>query len=210
LDTFALAFICTGNRVRSPLAQALVRRLTTGLPVKTESFGTLDLGEVPALPEALELGRSCGVDLSAHHARFVRSTSLAHLDLVLGFEEQHVREAVVHADAPRSKTFTVRHFSRLLASLSPVTDLDPVTRARIKVAQADAQRDELQASFADEMRDPLGGSWKLYHDTGVEIREHSLALVAALFGIDNPDVLLPVPAKRPQSRLRRCLRPRQR
>jgi protein-tyrosine-phosphatase len=190
--------------VRSPLAEALVRRLTIGLPVKTESFGTLDLGSVPALPEAVEVGKLCSVDLSAHRARHVRGTSLQASDLVLGFEEQHAREAVVHAGALRSKTFTMRHFSRLLEALPPAAVPDPVARARTVVAQADEYRAELRGRVTDDIPDPLGGPWELYRDTAAEIREHSLALVAALFGVTDLSVPLP-DAKSPQSLLRRLL-----
>jgi protein-tyrosine-phosphatase len=189
--------------VRSPLGEAFFRRLTNGLPVKTDSFGTLDLRAGSVLPETLELAHSCFVDVSSHRTRCVRHASLADVVLILGFENQHIREAVVHAQAPRSKVFTLRHFSRLVGRLTPPVEEDVVMRARGLVAQADELRDELRPSVADDMPDPIGGTWKVYRETATEIRAHSLALAAALFGVEEADALLPEPLWRRQPRLRR-------
>jgi protein-tyrosine-phosphatase len=62
METFSIAFVCTGNRFRSPLAEAFVRRLTLGLPVETVSFVTLELEQAPPLDEALEIALWCGID----------------------------------------------------------------------------------------------------------------------------------------------------
>ena len=138
----------------------------------------------------------------------MRGASLGASDLVLGFEEQHVREAVVHAGAPRTKTFTLRHFSRILEAVPPVTESDPVARARAVVAQADVHRTEFPPKVADDIPDPLGGPSELYGDVAAEIREHSLALTAALFDEGDPDLLPLLPPKPRQSRLGRRLRQR--
>src|SRR4029078_323333 len=96
--TFSIVFVCTGNRFRSPLADAFVRRLTLGMPASTESFGTLESDDAPALPEALELATAYGVALSSHRTRHITDLSLREVDLVLGFEEAHVLRAVVDAE----------------------------------------------------------------------------------------------------------------
>src|SRR5947199_226281 len=62
-DRFSLLFLCAGNRFRSPLAAAFVRRLTLGLPVEVASAGMLQIGDSPPLPEARTLGAVCGVDV---------------------------------------------------------------------------------------------------------------------------------------------------
>jgi protein-tyrosine-phosphatase len=171
----------------------------------TESYGTLDLENAPALPEAAEIARSCGIDLTTHRSRCVREASLVGTDLVLGFEEAHMREAVVEARAPRNRSFTARHFARLLTALPPSTELNVATRAQAVVEQADALRSELPAKPSDNMPDPLGASWKVQRAAAVEIREISIALVAALFNVNAGDLLPPVPPN-----LRRRLPLRQR
>ena len=81
MDTFSIAFVCTGNRFRSPLAEAFVRRLTLGFPVSTESYGTLQLEDAPPLPEAVDIALSCGVSLSEHRTRYLNNASLQNVDL---------------------------------------------------------------------------------------------------------------------------------
>jgi protein-tyrosine-phosphatase len=196
VDTFSLAFICTGNRFRSALAEAFVHRLTLGLPVTTHSFGTLELGDVPPLPEAIEIARSCGIDLTNHRARCVSGASLAGADLILGFDGSHVQEAVVNAAAPRDRSFTIKHFVRLLESATPALDRDPVKRARDAVAQAsEARLAEPDRGAEDALRDPLGGSWNVYRDTAVEVQDLSVQLVAVLFGVSNSTGLRPISRK---------------
>jgi len=209
LDTFSIVFVCTGNRFRSPLAEAFVRRLTLGLPVTTESFGTLELEDAPALPEALEIGLQCGLDLSSHRTRHVGHASLDQVDLVLGFDETHVRRAVVDAKAPRRRAFTLRGIARLLPAAEVFPQEDVILRARQALDQLEEMRGaEPESERRDEMPDPFGRSWNVYRDTAAEIRELSIQLVETLFGITDTGGLPPVPTKR--DRGRRSLWPRRR
>jgi protein-tyrosine-phosphatase len=194
LETFSVTFVCTGNRFRSPLAEAFVRRLTLGLPVSTESYGTLRLENVPAQPEAVEIALACGVSLAAHHTRYVSDASLADADLVLGFEPAHIQQAVVDAHAPRDRTFTLGDLISLLPAVQSPSHEDVVKRARSLVATAGERTADGLRPMAS-MRDPLGGSWKVYRQTGAEIRELSLALVERLFGEVDAGVLPPIPEK---------------
>jgi protein-tyrosine phosphatase len=206
LDSFSIVFVCTGNRFRSPLAEAFVRRLTVGLPVTTQSLGTLDLEDAAALPEAIEIARSCGIDLSSHRTRYVGDASLTGDDLILGFDESHVRQAVVDAAAPREHAFAIKHFARLLPAVAPVQEPDVVARARNRVEQATALREVQPArGTSDSMRDPLGSSWKVYKQTAADVRALSLELAAALFDVSNSAALPPVPRRlrRPSSLRRR-------
>lgn len=130
------------------------------------------------------------------------------MDLVLGFDETHVREAVVDAGAPRDRSFTMRHFVRLIERVAQPGEAGVMTHARAVVEEAGSLREsESPARAADNMPDPLGAPWKVYRDTAVEIRELSLALVRSLFGATDSRGLPPVPAKlQRRSPLRRRLR----
>src|SRR6266850_5316417 len=134
---FSVCFICRGNRFRSPLAQAFVERLTLGLPVQISSAGTLETENAPALPEARQIAVLCGVDLSEHRSQRLSALSLEAADLVIGFEEAHVRRAIVDAGAARAKTFTFREFVRLLRYFVPASEMTSVERARNVVTFAD-------------------------------------------------------------------------
>jgi protein-tyrosine phosphatase len=200
VDTFSITFVCTGNRFRSVLAEAFVHRLTLGLPVTTESYGTLELESAPALPEAVELARSYGLDVARHRARCVTGASLAEADLLLGFDNSHVREAVVGAGAARARSFTMRELARLLDDVALPEEGNVVVRARRAVELAAASREGQPARLADDMADPLGSPWKVYSDTAAEIRELSSRLVASLFGVS--DARLPAAPSKPLRRAR--------
>ena len=199
--TFSIVFVCTGNRFRSPLAEAFVRRLSLGLPVTTESFGTLELEDAPALPEALEIGLRCGLDLSSHRTRHVGHASLDQVDLVLGFDETHVQRAVVDAKAPRRRAFTLRGIARLLPAAEVSPQEDVILRARHALDQLEEMRAaDLESRRHDDMQDPFGRSWNVYRETAAEIRELSIQLVETLFGITDTRGLPPVPTKRDRGR----------
>lgn len=196
MDTFSIAFVCTGNRFRSPLAEAFVHRLTLGLPVSVGSYGTLRLEDAPPLPEAVEIALSCGISLSDHRTRYLNNASLEDVDLLLGFEPAHIRQAVVDGQAPRERSFTMRDFVPLLpaAGLAPPEE-EVVKRARSLVAAAGERLAQLQNPTMSAMPDPFGGPWKVYRQTASEIRDLSVTLVERLFGVADTQGLPPVPKK---------------
>jgi protein-tyrosine phosphatase len=201
--TFSIVFVCTGNRFRSPLAEAFVRRLTLGLPVSTASCGTLELDGAPVLPEALEIARAYGVDVSSHRTRHITDLPLHEADLVLGFEEAHVLQAVVDAAAPRNRTFTIREIERLLRASETSEETAPVTRARRLVDELGAIRLSQPRSEADDFPDPFRGSASVYRSAAAGIRDLSVLLTANLFGVQDERGLPSLPAKgeRPRSLL---------
>ena len=206
---FSVCFICRGNRFRSPLAQAFVERLTLGLPVQISSAGTLESENAPALPEARQIAAICGVDLSGHRSQRLSALSLEAADLVIGFEEAHVRRAIVDAGAPRAKTFTFRELVRLLEKRAQASDSVTVDRARTTVTLADDLRrhDSTAAGEDTGVPDPFGLSWKMQREIAVQTRDLSLALTEHVFGVADSGILLPVPDKiREPSRWRRLPR----
>jgi protein-tyrosine-phosphatase len=196
LDTFSIVFVCTGNRFRSPLAEAFVRRLMLGLPVNTESYGTLHVEDAPAEPEAVEIARWCGVSLSEHRTRYLNNASLQNVDLLLGFEPAHIRQAVVDALAPRERSFTLGDFVPLLPpyGLAPAQE-EVVARARSLVTIAGQRLAESTELKSTAMRDPFGGPWKVYRETAAEIRDLTISLAERLFGVTDVEGLPPVPNK---------------
>ena len=127
-DVFDVVFICTGNRFRSVLAEHRLREVTTGLPVRVSSLGTLDASGIPALADAVELGSAAGFDLAEHRSRTLLGEELSAVDLVVGFERHHVAAAVVEAGASREKTFGAYELAELLARIEPPGDLPIVER----------------------------------------------------------------------------------
>jgi low molecular weight protein-tyrosine phosphatase len=200
VNTFSLAFVCTGNRFRSPLAEAFVRRLTLGLPVTTASYGTLPLDDEPALPEAIEIALSCGVSLDDHRTRYLNDAEVKDVDLLLGFEPAHILQAVVDAHAPRERSFLVRDFARLLPAAGVVRPGEQVVEGARSLVAAAGQRLDERSLTMKSMRDPFGGPWKLYRQSASDIREFSMTLVERLFGVAPAHGLPPVPTKLARAR----------
>jgi len=91
-----LLFVCTGNICRSPMAEAIARKLldARGLPdVAVSSAGTAAWDGAPASEGAYLIALEHGLDLSAHRARQLTSDLVADSDLVLGMSLHHVERA---------------------------------------------------------------------------------------------------------------------
>ncbi len=160
-SVFTVAFVCTGNRARSPLAEALFRRHVESLPVDVSSCGTLDLAGMPPLPEASAVAAVRGIDLRAHRSQPLRAGVLADADLVVGFEPSHIVRAVEVGEAERGRTFLLLELPILLAGspAAPPQTLSAVDAARQVVRAMDERRAvQLMSEDRVTLRDPYGES----------------------------------------------------
>lgn len=178
-----IVVICSGNRFRSPIAQAVLQEASAGLPVRVGSAGTLDLQPGPALPQAITFGNSLGLDLSAHASRRVAGSDLSEADLVIGFEPIHAATAVMDARARRERTFLLTELVGLLAHVALPVDAGPVERARSVVREANELRRRGPTSQWEEIADPMGGPEAGFVATGRLVRELTLSLAQSLFGL---------------------------
>lgn len=177
---FQVVFVCTGNRARSPLAEALYRAYSEGVETSVTSYGTTDVGDAPPLPQAVEAAATLGVDLSGHRARPLERQSLGGADLVLGFEPFHQAVAVVDGGAPAANTFLVAELVSLLDT--PPVGADDATRARTAVAYADSRRVRSRPAETATVADPLGKPDEVMFGTAERIEELVRLLVDGLFG----------------------------
>lgn len=178
-----VAFVCTGNRFRSPLAAALLARAADGVPMRIVSLGTLDLGSKPALPEAVALAEELGLDLSSHASRTLASAELGPFDLVLGFERKHVMASVVEAGASLERTFTLPEFVGLLRRLpGPPLPTNPVERALVRIRQAHTMRPPgFSQGPMPELGDPLGKTLQAQRQTAADLSDLVSELAGGLF-----------------------------
>jgi protein-tyrosine phosphatase len=182
---FEVVFVCTGNRARSALAEALFRYYAAGVEIGVSSVGTLPLGPMPPLPDAAEAGRRLEVDLSEHRARSIDQVDLRSADLVVGFEPGHVAAAVVEGGAPPDRTFLLGELVTLLDLQT--SEKDHRARARLVVADAGSRRTRTRARPGVRIvHDPFGRSSKAMQETAEEIDRLIRQLVAGLFGLDVP------------------------
>jgi protein-tyrosine phosphatase len=181
-SSFRVVFICTGNRFRSPIAESALRAAAADLPVEVTSVGTLNLGPVAALEEAVSEAAKIGLDVSAHQARWLGDAQIiGDADLILGFERRHAL-AALESGAPPERTFLLLELVMLLEGGEPLPASDPVEHARQAVAQAHHRRLRDRTFVPPPgLKDPLGrpDEYKRY----VAERVHSLArsLVTQLF-----------------------------
>lgn len=88
-----ILFVCTGNTCRSPLAEALARRIARrrGLAdVKISSAGTNAWESVPASDGALLVGMERDVDLTGHRARILTPEIVSEADLIFVMTPSHL------------------------------------------------------------------------------------------------------------------------
>ena len=90
-----LLFVCTGNTCRSPMAEAIGRRIVAdrGLDLTVTSAGTSAWEGAPASDGALLVALEHGLDINAHRARALTREVVAAADLVLVMSPHH-RERV--------------------------------------------------------------------------------------------------------------------
>ena len=180
-DDFDVVVICSGNRFRSPIAEAVLRREAEGLPVHVRSFGTMDLPSGHALSEAIELAPGYGLDLVSHRSRPIAGEDLSDADLVIGFEQIHVSTAVVGAGAQRERTFLITELVAGLDESVPPQEDGVVDRARAAVRQADGAR-KAASRIPQEIADPIGGPSAGYRKTADEVYLLTTRVAERLFG----------------------------
>lgn len=108
-----IAFVCTGNTCRSPMAEALCRDLLAErlgvagselgrFGFSVESMGVFAGEGAPASEHAVEVMAAQDLDLSRHRARVASLARVAELDAVFGLTASHV-EALVGILPPRQR-----------------------------------------------------------------------------------------------------------
>lgn len=89
-------FVCTGNTCRSPLAEAMARKLAAERGLKDITFGSAGIGAFSGAgvsDGALLVGIERGLDLSSHRSRQLTRELVGESDLILGLSEHHVAMA---------------------------------------------------------------------------------------------------------------------
>lgn len=89
-----VAFLCSGNICRSPMAERIFLEMARrrGVPSIALSMGLLDINGRPAARNAVEACKQIGVDLSSHMSQGILPAVLLQASHVFVMEEMHVEE----------------------------------------------------------------------------------------------------------------------
>jgi protein-tyrosine-phosphatase len=118
-----LLFVCTGNTCRSPLAEAIARKVAIerGLPdVEVSSAGTSAWDGAAASDGALLVGMERHLDLSSHRSRQLTRAIVAENDLIFTMGPHHLER--VEALGARGKAFLLTAFPDAGPSGRPISD----------------------------------------------------------------------------------------
>lgn len=88
-----ILFVCSGNTCRSPLAEAITRRLVSEAgrkDIQASSAGTSAWDGSPASDGALLIGMERGLDLSLHRSRQLSAEIVRDADLILAMAPSHL------------------------------------------------------------------------------------------------------------------------
>lgn len=118
-----ILFVCTGNTCRSPLAEALAKKVVVerGLvDVEVLSAGTSAWDGAPASDGALLVGMERGLDLSAHRAQTLTRELVRDANLVLAMGPHHLER--VEALGGTGRAYLLTDFASRGSSARPVND----------------------------------------------------------------------------------------
>jgi protein-tyrosine-phosphatase len=107
-----ITFVCTGNICRSPLAEAITRRLLDELgreDITVSSAGTAAYDGSPASEGAYLVALENGLDLSGHLSTPLTTAVVGEADLLLGMAAHHVERAEAMGGA--GKTFLLGQYA---------------------------------------------------------------------------------------------------
>src|ERR1044072_4379349 len=118
-----ILFVCTGNTCRSPMAEAIARKVSIqrGLAdVEAMSAGTSAHDGSPASDGSLLVGIERNMDLGAHAAQTLSRDLVQEADLILAMAPHHLER--IEALGGSGKAFLLSEYASHGASTRPISD----------------------------------------------------------------------------------------
>ena len=170
--------VCTANQCRSPMAEALARRIAErdGLPIVASSAGTDAADGIPATVGAVRAMRRLGLDLDSHLSRNVKTVDVGGIDLVVCMERRHVLDLVNDHGWPLTSTFTLGELARIVAT----TPAEPDEGLQDWLGRVAVDRSPAHVLTAPEVADPIGRSMRHYRRTASQIDDLLVEILAGL------------------------------
>jgi len=155
-------FVCTGNATRSVIGAALLRQVQPDWSI--DSAGTFAIPGLPSSIRTLAALESVGVSAPGHRSTTLSRAHLEDIDLVIGFELDHVRYIRRRYPHAADRTATLR---RLVAH-----DVDPWHLPR------GLEEEPLESWMVTE--DPAGGDIDVFTECARSIADDMALLMPRL------------------------------
>ncbi|MGH9114212.1 MAG: hypothetical protein ACRDWW_00115 [Acidimicrobiales bacterium] len=159
-------FVCTGNRCRSPMAEALLRaHLAERRADLRSSSAGFAAGGLPPPPEVVQVMQDAGLDVAAHRSRRVRPATLEAFDLVVTMTRQHLAELTVMAPRAWTRCYTFADLLRRAEATGGREGGESLAAWSRRVHAGRTRSGILALPSSDDVADPIGKKLRDYQKT---------------------------------------------
>lgn len=109
-----ILFVCTGNTCRSPMAEGLLKKLTSqkNINLEIKSAGILTNPNAKVSEQAVIACAEKGVDISKHVPKSVSISALDDMDLILTMTKTHKHVLLQNIPDIKDKVYTLKEYNK--------------------------------------------------------------------------------------------------
>lgn len=195
-----MLFVCTGNQCRSPMAEAMLRRVVEGrCDLEVASAGTVGDGTPPP-DHAAAVMAGMGVDIAGRRSRRLSAEDLAGADLVVAMSSQHLVDVATLHPPAWERAFTFSDLLKRASAAGGRVQGETLAQWARRMSAGRTRASVLAAGTADDVPDPIGGSLRDFEETRNLLRRMVAQLAPCLCPPPAAAGGDPAPADRPRWR----------